>query len=267
MPDINIRFTLNPALAGLSPMGPAADELAPKPSSPEPEAPRDQHQLHDSHPDKVSIEVLREQVADKLTYLESKLKIKFPQWFRSFTNKACLTMQTTNRTRLLALGNDTAEAFTDLIKAHIPWLEKPFYFCGWGASLAYVAIRNIMVAIRGGGMAVLKTVSHDLVAEVFVPPFIVRNANRLQDALARKILGAKPNSFFASVIHVVRPFTSMTLGAGVMKHLDKYMVENLPKWFNKLPANLTSAVDKLGADIGGSLATKFCAIAARLGMV
>ncbi len=217
---------------------------------------RDQYQLHDTHPDKVSISKLRSEMSNKLTYMETNLKVKFPKWFRTFTDKACLTMQTTNPTRMLALCNEAAEAFRDHFKAYAPWLEKPFYFSMWGLTIGYLVARNLMVAIRGGGVALAKTAIHDFCSEAIIPPLIVQWANRVQDGISKKLFGIKSASFLGQAIHLFRPFTSMGFGATVMKHLDKLMVEWIPKFFSKLPHTMLSAINKLGGDIGGSIVTK-----------
>ncbi len=225
-------------------------------TAPPPEIVRDKYQLHELHPDKVSIIRLRAEVSSKLNYLEDSLKIKFPKWFKTFSDKACLTMQTTNPTRMLALCNEAAEAFRDHFKAYAPWLEKPFYFSMWGLTIGYLLARNLMVAIRGGGVALAKTAIHDLCSEAIIPPLIVQWANRVQDGISKKLFGIKSSSFVGHAIHLFRPFTSMGFGATVMKHLDKLMVEWIPKLFNKLPHTMLSAINKLGSDVGGGIVTK-----------
>ncbi len=217
---------------------------------------REQHLLHDAHPDTVALTTLRSDVKASLDSSEESLRIKFPSWFRRFTDHACLYMQTTNSTRLFALCNEAAEAFRDHFRAYMPWLEKPFYYSMWGLTIAYLIVRNLMVAIRGGGMALAKTAVHDLCSEAIIPPFIVQWSNRVQDGFSKKLLGIKRASLMGKAIHMFRPFSSMFFGSKVMKYLDKFMVNIIPKIFAKVPTTMATGINNLVRDIGASLAKK-----------
>jgi len=217
------------------------------------DAPLAEYEINSSHPDSVSLSKLKYEVATKLDYLENKFRLKFPKWFRTFTGHACMTMQTTNPTRLAALGNEMAEAFREHFRAYAPWLEKPFYYSMWGITLVYLAVRNLMVAIRGGGMALAKTAAHDLVSEAFIPPLIVLKTNAVQNWISKKLLGIKSASFLGHIIHALRPFSSMAFGAYVMKFLDRKMVKFIPKIFAKVPEPLARGIDKLVAEAGAAL--------------
>ncbi len=209
------------------------------------------------HPDHVTIDELQSQVKSNLENCEREFGLKLPSWFMKLAKHSCGYMQNVHSSRWLALGNEAAEAFRDHVKEIVPWLEKPFYYGAWGLTIFYTVMRNLMVSVRGGGVACVKNTIHDLFAEAVVPPLIVRYTNNIQQNISKWIFGKKPNHLIGQIIHWTRPFTSMAVGNKIMRFLDRGMVNIIPLIFKQLPMSWSQGLNKLFRDIGYRVGATF----------
>ncbi len=208
------------------------------------------------HPDHMHLDSLVLEVRNKLANAEQRIGVVIPKWFKNMAEYSCRYMQNTHPSRWLALGNETAEAFRAHVKELFPWLEKPFYYGAWALTIFYTIMRNLMVSIRGGGVACVKNTVHDLFAEAIVPPLIVRYTNLIQENISKALFGKNPNHIIGQFIHWTRPFTSMLVGNKMMRYLDRAMVNVIPKLFKKLPVSWAQGINKLFKDWGAILSTK-----------